>query len=488
MKKRNKFSLSNYKLFTCNQGELVPCGQPLEVLPGDTIQQVTNALVRLPPLNAPVMHPVHARIHHYFVPTRILWDDWEDFITGGPDGLDTSVLPTITASPSIGSLADYMGIPTGSSITFNALPFRAYAKIWNENYRHQDLQTELAISTSGGPDTTTSVALQNVNWEKDYFTAASTDTQKGTEINLPLGTSAPVAHDATTTQTIGAYSTVAGANSTIRASNAVIDAPSSWGTPDATLYADLTSATAATINQLREAIGKQRHMEAMQRFGSRYTEYLRYLGVTSQIDGRLQRPEYLGGGRQTIQFSEILQTGVDSTDSGVGNLKGHGIGAMRTNRYRRFIPEHGYIISLLSVKPKTIYSQGLAKMWSRAAKEDFFQPTLANIGMQEILNKEVYSDHSTPDGTFAYQDVYDEYRKSFSSISGEFRNGGGLEHWHMARIFSSDPAFNASFVSANPTNRIYASTSTDQLYIMANNSIQARRLIPRSGKPSGVML
>jgi len=488
--KRSKHSLSNYKLLTMNMGDLVPVGLQ-EVLPGDTIQQATSALIRVSPLLAPVMHPVHVRIHHWYVPHRLVWEDFEKFITGGPDGNDASVLPLTTVNPSVGSLADYLGIPTGTSQAVSALPFRGYAKIWNEWYRDQDLQTALTVDEGSGPDSTTNTSLQAICWEKDYFTSARPWEQKGTQITIPLGTSAPVKGfgksnlniqdpNAAVYETDGTNPTYANASMVDNAANRIWYAKQTGaGYPDVT--ADLSSATAASIIELREALALQRYQEARARYGSRYTEYLRYLGVKSS-DSRLQRPEYLGGGKQTIQFSEVLQTGVttDGDDTeGVGNLKGHGIGALRSNRYRRFFEEHGYVFTFMSVKPKTIYSQGLPRHWSRATKEDFWQRELQHIGQQAIKNKEIYAAHATPTGDFGYQDRYDEYRRTESTIAGEFRST--LDFWHMARIFSSDPALNASFVAANPTPRIYASTSTDQLYVMANHSIQARRLVAHTG-------
>lgn len=473
--KRSKFSLSNYKLLTTDMGELTPIGLT-EVLPGDTIQQATSALVRVSPLLAPVMHPVQVRIHHWFVPHRIVWDNWENFITGGPDGYNDSEFPTITMPSSggaaVGSLADYLGVPTGvNSLEVSALPFRAYALIWNEWYRDQDLQTKLAISTDDGNDTTTSTALQNCAWEKDYFTSARPWTQKGPEVTLPLGTTAPVI----TSPGVGtaALGTIySNTNSKLFANDSYSNA----------VVTDLTQATAASVNDLREAFAIQRYEEARARYGSRYTEYLRYLGVRSS-DARLQRPEYLGGGKQTIQFSEVLQTGVttDGDDQeGVGNLKGHGIAALRSNRYRRFFEEHGYIITVMSVKPKTIYSQGLPRTWNRRTKEDFFQKELQHIGQQEVLNKELYASHSSPDGVFGYQDRYDEYRRTESTIAGEFRTT--LDYWHYARIFASQPALNADFVKSVPTKRVNAVQSEDVLWIMANHSIQARRLVSGSSQ------
>ena len=491
--KRNKFSLSNYKLFSCDMGELIPCGL-LEVLPGDTIQMATSALVRASALLSPVMHPVHVRVHHWYVPLRLIWEDFEEFITGGPDGMDATVFPTISwPSVLVGTLPDYLGMPlSASAITASALPFRAYNLIWNEWYRDQDLQSPLGIDFGSGNDTGTVGTLQNVAWEKDYFTSARPWEQKGPTITLPLGTDAPVVSSGTTPQgrttadtTMRNFQMLTGAPPVAQlAGYAAGTSPINFGAVGATttgLKTDLTNASAVTIGALREALALQRFEEARARYGSRYTEYLRYLGVRSS-DARLQRPEYLGGGKQTIQFSEVLQTGVTTSGNaaGVGTMRGHGIGAMRSNRFRRFIEEHGYIMSLMSIRPRTMYMQGLARTWNRRTKEDFWQKELEHIGQQEVLNKEVYAAHSSPDDVFGYQDRYDEYRRQESTVAGEFRTST-LNFWHMARDFSSDPALNASFVKCVPTERTFAVPSEDVIYVMANHSVQARRMVARTG-------
>lgn len=499
--KRSKHSLSSYRLLTCNMGELVPIGLT-EVLPGDSIQHSTSLLVRASPLLAPVMHPVNVRIHHWFVPHRLVWyggldDGFEAFITGGHDGLDASVPPTHTVNSgsgfAVGSLADYLGVPTGvDDLPVSAIPFRGYSLIWNEFYRDPDLQTPLVIANAGGADTTTNVALQNVCWEKDYFTSARPWAQKGPAVSLPLGTSAQIVEKPGTTssQILKNAATGAGFGASGMSSsgaNLLYGDPSGTGMridPNDTWIADLSNATAATINELREALAIQRYEEARARYGSRYTEYLRYLGIKSS-DARLQRPEYLGGGKQVIQFSEVIQTGVTTSgtpSTGVGSMLGHGIGAVRSNRYRRFFEEHGYVFSLMSVLPKTMYVNGLARHWSRNAKEDYYQKELEHVGQQEILNKEVYWGHATPEGTFGWQDRYDEYRRAESHVSGDYRTT--LNYWHMGRIFASDPALNSTFVGANPTTRIFQSTASDQLYVMANHSVQARRLLSKVGTSS----
>lgn len=491
--KRSKFSLSNYKLLSCNMGSLVPIGLT-EVLPGDTIQQATSALVRVSPLINPVMHPVHVKIHHWYVPTRIIWEDFEDFITGGPDGDSQALFPVInTGAAGLGSgtLADYLGIPPlAKDLDVSALPFRAYAMIFNEWYRDQDLQSELPISLASGTDTTTSKDMVNINWEKDYFTSSRPWTQKGPEVTLPLGTVAPIVGYGMSFSGAAGAGNVANVrneagvlkalNSNTASSDRVIGSATSVGT--SYLGADLSNASAASVSDLREAFSIQRFQEARARYGSRYAEYLAYLGVRSS-DSRLQRPEYLGGGKQTIQFSEVLQT-APGTDSPVGQLAGHGIGAMRTNRYRKFFEEHGYILSFVSVKPKTIYTQGVDRHWFRRTKLDFWQKEFEHVGQQEIYNKELYAVGSKPssgddprDGVFGYQDRYDEYRRTPSSVSGQFR--ALMNDWHFAREFGSMPVLNGDFVESNPTLRPFADQdqASDHLWLMVNHSIQARRSV-----------
>lgn len=487
---RFKHNLSNYKLTSADMGKLIPIGC-VEVLPGDTIQHSTSLLLRVSPLVTPVMHPVTVRIHHWFVPHRLSWTDWEAFITGGSDGNNASVFPTISFNnAAVGSLADYFDVPTAvaSARAVSALPFRGYARIFNEWYRDEDLVTPLTIDTTDGVDTTTNTTLQSIAWEKDRFTSSRLTTQKGSAVTLPLGTSAPVLPEtSTTTPTFVTGATIwniegaGGPSQTIRSNQNIGAGNANWQDPG--LYADLTNATAADINDIRWAFAIQRYKEARLRYGSRYTEYLRYLGVRSS-DARLQRPEYLGGGKQTIQFSEVMQTGVSTSGTpgtGVGILKGHGLAALRSNRYRRFFEEHGYVISLLSVRPKSIYGNGLPKHLLRTTKEDFWQKELQHVGQAEVYNKEVYSGDSGPDDVFGYQDRYDEYRREESRVSGEFRSST-LNSWHLARLFAGDVALNSSFITCDPAeNRILQSTATDSLQIMAHHSMQARRLVSPVG-------
>lgn len=537
MRKRSKFSLSHYRLFSCKMGYLVPIGLT-ECLPGDTFQHSTSLFLRVSPLVTPVMHPVHVTIHHWYIPTRLLWDSWEDFITGGPDGMDASVMPTITAPAEggfgIGSLADYLGVPTGiPSLEVMALPFRAYDLLYNECYRDQDLETELTISLDDGPDTTTATDLQRCDWARDYFTTARPWPQKGPQVTVPvnspgdrklavvpdpsaLANGIPVEYDTYTGNGGGStvfktvqsrllaqrltdkdlYPDGSAVNMGVGLSTYTVaegegippkDQSLRWSSQNPLgLQVDISSASgdlgSIDINQLREAFALQRFEEHRALYGSRYVEYLRYLGVRSS-DARLQRPEYLGGTRQTIQFSEVLQT-AEGTDP-VGTLRGHGIGASRTPRYRRFFEEHGFVISVMMVRPISVYMQGLPRMWNRRVKEDYFQRELQHIGQQEVYTKELYAGSdigpTADDTVFGYQNRYDEYRAQNSFVSGEFRTI--LDSWHMARNFANEPVLNADFINSVPTTRIFAAQENDTLYCMANHSLQARRLMSKHGNP-----
>lgn len=490
--KRSKHSLSYYRMQSFKAGELIPVGC-VEVLPGDTFRHSMEALVRMQPMLAPVMHPLHLRIHHFFVPYRLLWSNWENFITGGPDGEDASVPPYIT-SPAVtgfpvGRLGDYLGFPTQvPGFQCSAFPFRAYALIFNEYYRDQDLVTASAISTADGSDTTTSLSTRNVAWGRDYFTTARPFPSKGADVLIPAGT-VSAESDGTAIQVVTATDGLTRNLSANSSNNAIVGGAAVSGTQQLRFGASTglsvdVSAAMGTLEELREAAAILRYQENRQRWGSRYTEYLAFLGVKSS-DARLQRPEYLGGGRHTLQFSEVLAT-AEGEDLAVGDMKGHGIVGGRSRPYERFFEEHGLVMSLVSVLPVNAYMQGVHRSWSKNVKEDYWQLELQALGQQEIKKKEIYvQGTSADDEMWGYQDRYDEYRSMPNGIAGEFRDT--LNYWHMAREFESLPTLNSDFVTSIPTNRIFPTagmeTQPDHFYMMAHHNLKARRLITGVAKP-----
>lgn len=482
--RRSKFNLGHYRLATMDMGYLVPIGL-MEVLPGDTFRQSTSALVRFSPLAAPVMHPIEVRIHHFFVPHRIIWDGWEDFITGGEDGNDASTPPQFGASATIqkGQLLNYYGIPSGTTFgagEISSLPSSGYARIFNEYYRDQDLVPEMTVDITQMP--------QRVSWEKDYFTSARPWTQKGDEIVLPIGETAPVVPGSP--QSWPSFKTATEGSIELwgegASTNAAYGAPVSSSRVDweaSGLVTDLSQATGVSVNDFRRAFALQRYAEARARYGSRYTEYLRYLGITPS-DARLQRPEYLGGARVAMNISEVLQTAPEIQEAqpreyGVGDLYGHGVGAIRQRPYRRFFEEHGYVHSLMSIRPKTLYQDAVPRHWRKIDREEYWQKELMQIGQQEIWNGEVYSNAAEPRGTFGYQDRYQEYKTQPSQVSGDFEDT--LNYWHLARKFQQEPVLNQSFVECDPSKRIFNEQTQQSCWVMVNHRIAARRLVKKSG-------
>lgn len=515
MQKRTKFNLSNFHNCTFKMGTLYPVNL-MEVLPGDTIQMNTSIFLRFAPMVAPVMHPTYVFSHTYFWPSRLIKSllngaidfDFEEFITGGPNGEDVQSVPQLvlnaTNSP-VGSLPDAFGLPVqtlknDNTFSVNMLPFAAYYHIWNEYYRDQNLQQPVSFEAWVQNYTRGDAwPILQPCWSKDYFTTATPWPQLGPEVTVPVNLSSggsPLI-TATTTLSGGGFSdsgTTNGVAHKIRFNGNKV----TWENANETQYSStLTNPSADTqitwnggpdttgnisINDLREGFAVQRFEEHRALWGSRYEDLLRYLGVKPQ-DARLQLPEYLGGFSSPVQFSEVLQTSAGAS-GGVGDLYGHGISAARGRRIRRFIPEHGYIITLVCVRPIPVYSQGIERLWNKKTKYDFWTKELEHIGQQEVLNKEVYADGTADDGnTFGFQNRYDEYRRGVSVVTGEFRTN--QDFWTLARIFGNRPALNSDFVECNPSDRIFqvGKQNSDQLYAMVKNNVIARRLVSKNGNP-----
>ena len=504
--KRSKFDLSHEYKLSCRMGDLVPvlCE---EILPGDTFRISNKMMIRFAPMLAPVYHKIDATVHYFFVPNRLVWDNWEKFITGGDNGMDTSVPPYIEGNATkfaASTIYDYMEIPVphdGVTIRASALPFRAYNLIYNEWYRDQDLVPRLTVTKTDGADAT-NYSIQKRAWQKDYFTSARPWPQKGPAVVLPLGNLAPVrtgdlndaevarsgnamrwgAASGTWTTTGGPLYAGAGTNPGTGAGAST--PPTITSVKPVNLYADLSQASAATINDLRTAFQIQTWMERNARGGSRYIEsILSHFGIQSS-DARLQRPEYLGGGKSPVIISEVLQTSSTDTTSPQGNFVGHGIAGNISHEIFRSFEEHGWLIALINIQPKTEYMQGLHRKFTRNTKYDYYFPEFANLGEQAILNKEIYAG-ANGDGIFGYQGRYDEYRqnKSKNNVHGAMRNS--LNFWHMSRIFSSLPVLNANFVSNDSTSRIFAVTNqnVEQLYIYGVAEMEADRPMPYLSEP-----
>jgi hypothetical protein len=473
--RRNTYDLSHEHKTTADFGQLIPVAC-VEVLPGDTFIGSSSMLARIAPMAHPTMHRVDIRLHHWYVPNRIIWSDFEDFITGANDALS---IPTVTATDQATTpVVDRLGAPCAGQAV-NALPIRAYNKIYNEFYRDQDLQTERAEDA---------MDLARICWEKDYFTTCRANAQQGSAVQL--GFSSGIAsgdldgvymqNNVTNQSLDNLDGSAEGGSLQSSALYAQRSGTSAASNPAAGVSIDLSAVSGGIdINELRRSIALQRFAEARERYGERFVDYLRFLGVNPS-DGRLDRPEYLGGGSQLVNFSEVLAT-ADGASNNIGDLYGHGIAGVQSRRYRKMFEEHGYVITLMSARPKTVYQQAVPKHFLRSDVMDYWQKELEVLPWQEVYQNEVYAGGSAST-VFGYQQRYDDYRHAMSYVSGGFRQSTE-EDWHLGREFASAPTLNASFVECTPSDRIFQGSSLPELVGNVYNSIRAKRLV----RPSGYM-
>lgn len=534
--KRNKFDLSRVNKLTCEAGEIVPFFLE-ECIPDDSFKLATANRIRLAPQVLPLMHQIDVSMYWFFVPCRILWSNWEEFITGGKNGTSAPIIPyfnfgqgaqNLFKTAGVGLLSDYLGIPTNASgvitnsITnqsYNFLPFSAYVKIYNDYFRDENFTEELpfelkdgyqvlAVNTPGSP----TVCVETIyggtqqgplphpwqriaggcflaSWRKEYFTSALPNTQRGPIVNIPLGDAAPVVFGEAG-ENISVYNRSIGTVNQNPTTGEQIYDGALIGTQSTgqkrPLQADLSEATSTNIIELRRAFRIQEFLERMNAGGSRLTEMIYSMFGVKSPDARLQRAEFIGASHNPVLVDAVYQTSATQEGSPLADFAGKAISVGGQKPISYYCKEHGYIMGLMVIRPRPEYQNVTRRHWLHGltGKFDYFWPILANIGDQEIQNRELYAPSTSGVEPFGYTPRYQEYRFAPSETHGEMQTT--LKYFHMNRIFNSQPVLNQQFMNCNPRTDMFSVADGEvshHYWCEILIGCQAKRPIPKFGTP-----